>query len=84
MDYLNLVSTLSPEVYRKLLRSVELGRWPGGSPLTREQREHAMQAIIAWGELHLPEEDRVGYLKPRDTSRENCAGPEEEPLKWQE
>ncbi len=68
MDYLQLVETMSPDVYRNLLRSVELGRWPDGRPLTPEQRENAMQAIIAWGQLHLPEEERVGYIKPRTRS----------------
>lgn len=84
MDYLQLVETLSPDVYRNLLRSVELGRWPDGRPLTPEQRENAMQAIIAWGEMHLPEEERVGYINPRARSREDCAVPEETPLKWRE
>jgi len=81
VDYLELIETMSPEVYRSLLRSVELGRWPDGNAVTPEQRENAMQAIIAWGELHLPEEERVGFIKPRKSDRDS---PGEAPLKWQE
>ena len=84
MDYLELIETMSPDVYRSLLRSVELGRWPDGKAVTPEQRENAMQAIIAWGELHLPEEERVGFIRPREKSAGNCDGPDEAPLKWQE
>ena len=84
MDYLELIETMSPEVYRSLLRSVELGRWPDGKAVTPEQRENAMQAIIAWGELHLQEEERVGFISPREKPGGKSDGPDEAPLKWQE
>ena len=60
MSYLQLIETMSPEIYQSLLRSVELGKWPDGKGLTTEQRATAMQDIIAWGERHLDERDRVG------------------------
>ena len=79
MDYLEMIESMTPEVYQNLLRSVELGKWPDGGVLTGEQRENAMQAIIAWGERHLPETERVGYIAPREDSGEAC---DEAPLKW--
>jgi uncharacterized protein YeaC (DUF1315 family) len=84
MDYLELIETMSPEVYRNLLRSVEIGKWPDGKPVTPAQRENAMQAIIAWGELHLPEEERVGFVRPKEETARRCDTPGEAPLKWQE
>ena len=47
MDYQQMIDSMSPEIYQSLKRSVELGKWPDGKPLTPEQRQHAMQAIIA-------------------------------------
>ena len=79
MNYLELIETMSPETYRNLLRSVELGKWPDGAALTAEQRENAMQAIIAWGERHLPESERVGYVKPKPNSGD---ANDEAPLSW--
>jgi uncharacterized protein len=84
MDYQQTIETLSPQIYQRLLRAVELGRWPDNSIVTPEQREHAMQAIIAWGERHLPEQDRVGYVEKKPAASEPCDTPLETPLKWQE
>ena len=58
MDYQQLIDTMSPEIYQKLKRSLEVGKWPDGKPLTAGQRHQTMQAIIAWGENHLPENER--------------------------
>ena len=83
MSYLQLIETMSPEIYQSLLRSVELGKWPDGKVLTSEQRANAMQAIIAWGERNLAERDRVGYVEKKKPG-ELCDKPLETPLKWQQ
>ena len=83
MDYRQLIQNMTPEVYRSLQRSVELGKWPDGRALTREQRQEAMQAIIAWGEVHLPEHERVGYIDKGHKAGDTCDAPAETPLKWQ-
>ena len=79
MDYSELIETMSPEIYQNLLQSVERGKWPDGRALTAEQRENAMQAIIAWGEKYLPENERVGYVKPKPQPGDAC---DEAPLSW--
>ncbi len=84
MDYLQLIETMSPEIYQRLLRSVELGRWPDGKAMTTEQRESTMQAMIAWGERHLPEKDRIGYIERKEKPGEKCDAPGEIPLSWKE
>lgn len=84
MDYLQLIETMSPEVYQRLVRAVELGKWPDGRMLTIPQREHAMQAIIAWGERHLPEVERVGYVEKKKQTGDACEEPLETPLSWKE
>ena len=84
MSYLQLIESMSPQIYQSLLRSVELGKWPDGKALTVEQRANAMQAIIAWGEKHLPEQDRVGYIQKKQKSGEYCDEPLETPLSWKD
>jgi hypothetical protein len=82
MDYGQLISTMSPDVYQRLVRSVELGKWPDGSTITPQQRENAMQAIIAWGEMHLLVQDRVGYIKKKEKVGESADTSLETPLNW--
>ncbi|MCB1689144.1 MAG: DUF1315 family protein [Halioglobus sp.] len=84
MDYQKTIETISPEVYQRLLRAVELGKWPDGRVVTGEQRAHAMQAIIAWGERYLPPEERVGFIEKKQKDGEQCDAPSETPLKWRE
>lgn len=83
MDYRKLIESMTPEIYRSLRRSVELGKWPDGRPLSPEQRRETMQAVIAWGELHLPEAERVGYIDKGRKEGDKCDDPQDTPLKWQ-
>lgn len=84
MDYLQLIETLSPEIYQDLRRAVELGKWRDGRPLTAPQRANAMQAIIAWGERHLPPEQRVGYIDRGHKSGSQCDEPDVAVLAWRD
>ena len=47
MDYQQMIDSMTPEVFENLRRAVELGKWPDGQALNSQQRENAMQAIIA-------------------------------------
>lgn len=82
MNYLELIDKMTPEVYRSLKRAVELGKWPDGRPLTPAQRREALQAVIAWGELHLSAAQRVGYIDRGHKAGEHCDQSDEQPLKW--
>ena len=84
MDYQQLIDSMTPDIYRRLTRSLEIGKWPDGKPLTSEQREHAMRAVIAWGETHLSAEERVGYIDRGHKAGDVCDDPEETPLNWQD
>lgn len=84
MDYLKMIDSMSPEVYRRLKRSVELGKWPDGRPLTPAQREHALQAVIAWDRLHLEVSEQTGFIDKGHKAGSSCADPQVAPLKWQE
>ncbi len=60
--YLDTVRAMGPDVYERMLQALATGQWPDGRVLSDEQREHTMRAVIAWGDLHLPPEQRVGYI----------------------
>ena len=83
MNYLQLIDTMTPEIYHRLKRSVEIGKWPDGKPLTPTQRTEALQAVIAWGELHLPRSEQVGIIDKRHKAGDSCDDPLETTLKWQ-
>ena len=82
MEYLKLIENMTPEIYESLKRSVELGKWPDGRPVTPAQRKEALQAVIAWGKLNLPESERVGFIDKGHKAGESCDDPLETTLKW--
>ena len=61
--YRKAVESLTPELYRRLRQAVETGRWPDGGSVSKDQRAHALQAVIAWETLHLPVEQRSGFIE---------------------
>ena len=64
-----IAQQLTPEIYQNMRRAVELGRWPDGRKVTEAQRETCLHAIIAWESVHLPEEERTGYLPPKTKNK---------------
>ena len=87
MNIEELVNSSTPEVYQNLKTAIELGKWGDGRILTPEQKEHSMQAIIAYELKYMPAEERTGYVPPK--SHSHCGGDgevaeaEDQPLKWQ-
>ena len=46
MDSTALLTSMSEPIYQKLLQAVETGKWLDGSPLTEQQRNTSMQAVM--------------------------------------
>lgn len=84
MNYQQMIDTMSPEIYQSLRQALELGKWPDGRALSAQQKEETMQAVIAWGEKHLPPEQRIGYIDRGHKAGDSCDEPEEKPLNWQD
>ncbi len=81
--FTQLLSSITPAVYDNFKRAVELGKWPDGRQVTPEQRQLCMAAIIAYEHRHLPQEQRSGYVPPKDSGE--CtprAAPSAQILKW--
>lgn len=88
MDYQQLIDAMTPELYERMRRALEIGKWPDGTPLTGEQREQTMQAVIIWGERHLDTQERVGFINKKEKEGELCdsetESQESTPLKWKD
>ncbi len=62
MTFEELLQSMNPEIHARMKTAVELGKWADGRRLSAEERESCMQAVIAYDETHLPEDQRVGFI----------------------
>ncbi|MCP5207081.1 MAG: DUF1315 family protein [Hahellaceae bacterium] len=64
MNLEQLLSSITPEIYQNLKTSVELGRWPDGRKLTKEQKALCMEAMIYFeNKSGMDEPSKTGYLE---------------------
>lgn len=63
-----LIDSITPEIYERLKRAVEIGKWDNGVGLTADQRQQSLQALIAYDAKRSPKSDRVGYIEPKNHS----------------
>lgn len=83
-EYDKLVGSLTVDVYERLKRAVETGKWPDGREVTAGQREHCLKAVIAWGERNLPPEERIGFIDRGRKGGLTQPGTVDQPLRWQD
>ena len=62
MNIEQMLAVLDADIVARLRTAVEIGKWPNGVVLTKEQRQTSMQAVIAWEAQNLPENERPGYI----------------------
>ncbi|WP_342221675.1 YeaC family protein [Candidatus Fukatsuia endosymbiont of Tuberolachnus salignus] len=48
MELDDLIASITPEIYQRLLQAVELGKWSDGNVLTSTQKENSLQMIMLW------------------------------------
>lgn len=68
MDFQQLLNSITPDVYQNLKTAIELGKWPTGVALTQEQTQTCMQAVIAYEQQHVPENERTGVINDKCAS----------------
>lgn len=79
MTFADMIEKMSPEIYTALKQGVELGRWPNGQALTKEQKEISMEAVLRYeAQSNIPENQRVGYIEPK---KKKTADHEEQPVR---
>ncbi len=64
-----LLATITPSIYQNLQRAVELGKWADGRVLSKQQKQLCLQAMIAYGEKNLAEQERTGFVNMSDEKK---------------
>ena len=87
MNIEQMLAVLDADIVARLRTAVEIGKWPNGVVLTKEQRQTSMQAVIAWEHQNLPENERSGYIdKGHKEEGDECDShvpePEFQPIKF--
>ncbi len=76
-----MLDVLDDELIKRFKTALEIGKWPDGKVLSDEQKKTCLQAIIVYEHKNLPEEQRTGYVPPKETP---CAPKDDiDPIKWQ-
>ncbi|MFV0575692.1 MAG: YeaC family protein [Vibrio sp.] len=52
MNVEQLLEAMTPEVYERLNYAIETGRWLDGTPISQEQRDSCMQAVMLYQSKH--------------------------------
>lgn len=52
MELDEMIASMTPEVYQRLVTVVEIGKWPDGVALTPEQKENSLQLVLLWQARH--------------------------------
>jgi len=48
MNLDNMLANITPEVYENLKYAVETGKWQNGQKVSQEQRDNALQLVMAY------------------------------------
>lgn len=83
MNFDDMIASITPEIYERLKTAIELGKWPDGTLLTKQQLESSMQAIIAYDHHNHSDENSVGYIdRGKKEEGELCDDDAAKPLKF--
>ncbi len=70
------IKKLTPELYDTFKQALELSKWPNGTVLSKEQKQHVMQAIIAYERINnVATQEQTGYLPSKQELREQFTQP---------
>lgn len=81
----DILKVMTPDLYQRFRRAIELGKWPDGRQLSQEQMATCIQSVIAYEAAHLPPEQRTGYIPPKPDAcdHESTSADDLQPLNWQ-
>jgi uncharacterized protein YeaC (DUF1315 family) len=62
MQFEDLLASITPDTFERLVAAVETGRWPDGVALTEAQKENTIQLVMAYQATYCPSDEpfRVG------------------------
>lgn len=62
-SFLETAGRLPKEIINRMRTALELGTWADGQPLSKEQKATTLEAVMLWEVLHLPPEQRTGFIQ---------------------
>ena len=66
MNFEEAAHLIDPEIYDRFKLAVELGKWPDGRLLSKDQKEICLQAIMLYeAKQSVDDTERVGYIDTR-------------------
>ncbi|RJX73778.1 DUF1315 family protein [Vibrio sinensis] len=68
MDAEQLINAITPEAYERLLFAVETGKWPEGTPISQEQRDSCMQAVMLYQSKYNDDAQHMSVAKGGEIS----------------
>lgn len=75
MKFEDVAKRLDPEIYQRFKAALELGKWPDGRVLSKEQKEICLQAIMMYeAQQGIPESERVGFIDKSKRKKASDAG----------
>ena len=79
MNDIDLIKTITPDIYERFKKAIETGKWNDRTLLTEDQKAITLRAIILYEQIHLREHERVGF-----TGSNNCGkkAASDQVLKW--
>ncbi|QGU87721.1 YeaC family protein [Erwinia sorbitola] len=52
MELDEMIASMTPDIYQRLVTAVETGKWADGVALTPEQKENSLQLVLLWQARH--------------------------------
>lgn len=74
MTFDEIIQKIDPTIYASLRSAIELGKWPDGRGLSKEQKEICMEACIYYeNNSNIAESDRIGFIDRAKVKATPCA-----------
>ena len=79
MNDIDLIKTITPDIYERFKKAIETGKWNDRTLLTEDQKAITLRAIILYEQVHLLEHERVGFTGSYNCGKKMAS---DEVLKW--
>lgn len=83
MNIEETLKVMTPDLYQRFKRAIELGKWSDGRRLSQDQLATCIQSVIAYEMQHLPPQERTGYVPPKSIDCDTGTDDQPQTLNWQ-
>jgi len=77
MSFEDVAKAIDPDIYKRFRQALELGKWPDGRFLTKDQKAICLQAVMLYEAKHnVADAQRLGYVD--STKKTSPCGPKKD------